>query len=121
MSLRARLSMVVVLAAIVLGGFMPQALLTGTYAGAGQMAVARSGPPTFPSGCAGTSCSKSAPVVPAPVLTIAAVAGMTGVLLKASRRGWSRRIRSLVHRLPRGVTSSLFHPPQFSAHALLAV
>ncbi len=120
MSLRARLSMVVVLAAIVLGGFMPQALLTGTYAAPGQMAVARAGPPTFPSGCAGTSCNKSAPVVPTPVLTIAALAGMVGVLLRASGGGLSRRIRTLARRLPRGVAASLFHPPQFSAHALLA-
>ncbi len=112
--------MVVVLAAIVLGGFMPQALLTGTYAAAGQMAIARPGPPTFPSGCAGTSCSKSAPAAPTPVLTIAALAGTVGVLLKASGGGLSRRLRTLTRRLPRGIASSLFHPPQFSTHALLA-
>jgi hypothetical protein len=120
MSLRARLSMVVVLAAIVLGGFMPQALLTGTYAAPGQMAIARPGPPTFPSGCAGASCSKSAPGVPTPVLTIAALAGMVGVLFKASGGGSSRRIRTLARSLARGVASTLFHPPQFSTHALLA-
>jgi hypothetical protein len=120
MSLRTRLSMVVVLAAIVLGGFMPQALLTGTYAAPGQMAIARVGPPTFPSGCAGTACSKGAPSVPTPVLTIAALAGMMGVLLELSGGGLSRRIRTLAHRLPRGAVSSLFHPPQFSTLALLA-
>ncbi len=112
--------MVVVLAGIVLGGFMPQALLTGTYAAPGEIPIARAGPPTFPSGCAGTSCSKSAPAVPSPVLTIAALAGMVGVLARSSGGGVSRRIRTLAHRLPRGVASSLFHPPQFSTHALLA-
>ncbi len=120
MSLRARLSTVVVLAAIVLGGFMPQALLTGTYAAPGQTAIARVGPPTFPSGCIGTTCTKGAPAAPTPVLTIAALAGIVGVLLRASGGGWARRIRTLAHRLPRGVASSLFHPPQFSTHALQA-
>jgi hypothetical protein len=120
MSLRWRWSLVVVLAAVVLGGFMPQSVLTGAHAAPVQVAIARTGPPTFPSGCAGTSCGKSAPVAPIPVLTIAALAAMAGTVLKMSRTDWCRRIRTLGRRLPRGTISSLFHPPQFSTLALLA-
>jgi hypothetical protein len=99
---------------------MPQSLLTGAHAASDQMAIAPQGPPTFPSGCAGTSCSKSAPVAPTPVLTIAGLAALAGVVLKTSGAGWSRRIRTLIHRLPRGTASVVFRPPQFSITANLA-
>jgi hypothetical protein len=120
MSLRWRWSLVVVLAAVVLGGFMPQSLLSDAHAAPGQATIARAGPPTFPSGCTGTSCSKSAPVAPVPVLTIAGLAGLAAVILKAPGAGFSRRMRTFASRLPSGAVTSLFHPPQFSAPALLA-
>lgn len=120
MSDRWRWSLVVALAALVLGGFMPQALLTGAHADTTQIAAATAGPPTFPSGCTGTSCNKSAPVAPTPVLTIAGLAGLTAVLLRASGAGLSHRIRTIASTLPSGAVTSLFHPPQFSADTLLA-
>jgi hypothetical protein len=99
---------------------MPQSLLTGAHAVSNQTAIARQGPPTFPSGCAGTSCSKSAPVAPTPVLTIAGLVALAGTVLKTSGAGWSRRIRTLTQRLPRGTVSVVFRPPQFSTPANLA-
>jgi len=99
---------------------MPQSLLTGVRAVSSEMATARAGPPTFPSGCAGTSCSKSAPVAPIPVLTIAGLAALAGIVLKTSGAGWSRRIRALTQRLPRGTATVVFRPPQFSIPANLA-
>ena len=99
---------------------MPQSLLTGAHAVSNQTAIARQGPPTFPSGCAGTSCSKSAPVAPTPVLTIAGLVALAGTVLKTSGAGWSRRIRTLTPRLPRGTVSVVFRPPQFSTPANLA-
>ncbi len=119
MLLRWRWSLVVVLAAIVLGGFMPQAFLTGARAVTSPIALTPAGPPTFPSGCTGTSCSKSAPVAPTPVLTIAGLAGLVAIVLKHSGGRFSRRIRNFAFRLPSGTVTPLFHPPQVAAPAFL--
>jgi hypothetical protein len=114
MSVRWRLSLVVVLAAVVLGGFMPQALLSKPFLPVSPTALATEGTPTAPSGCTGVSCNKGSPGAPTPSLTIAALAAMTGVVLQAAGGRASRRIRSLVRSLPRGTVPFLFRPPQFS-------
>jgi hypothetical protein len=121
MSLRWRWSLVVVLAATVLGGFMPQALLSGSHAPASMATISRTGPPTFPSGCSGNDCGKSAPVAPTPSLMIAALAGMAGVLASVAAGPVSRRIRSRRRSLPRGTVQFQFHPPKFSGFGLIAV
>jgi hypothetical protein len=105
---------VVVLAAVVLGGFMPQALLSKPFTPVGITAMATQGAPTAPLGCNGQSCTKGSPGAPTPSLTIAALAAMTGVLLHAAGGRASRRLRSLVRTLPRGTVPFLFRPPQFS-------
>ena len=120
MSLRWRLSLVVVLAAIVLGGFMPQALLSKPFLPVSPAAMAIAGEPTPPSGCTGVSCNKGSPAAPTPTLTIAALAALTGVLVSPSAARIWRRLRSLVRSLPRGTVPFLFRPPQFSTVALQA-
>jgi hypothetical protein len=114
MSLRWRWSVVVVLAAIVLAGFMPQALLTRPFTPVGATAMTTLGAPTGPLGCTGVSCNKSSPGAPTPTLTIAALGAMIGVVTLVVGGRASRRIRSLVRALPRGTTPFLFRPPQFS-------
>jgi hypothetical protein len=114
MALRWRWILVAVMAAAVLGGILPQALLGGTQAPAEMTVLAATGPPTFPSGCSGASCGRSAPAAPAPILTIAGVAVLAAAVVTLSGRGISRRIRSRAHTLPRGTTMVLFRPPQFS-------
>jgi hypothetical protein len=114
MALRWRWILVAVMAATVLGGILPQALLSRTQAPAEMTVLAATGPPTFPSGCAGASCARSAPASPTPILTIAGAAVLAAVVLTASGRGISRRIRSGAHGLPRGTTMVLFRPPQFA-------
>jgi hypothetical protein len=114
MSLRWRWSLVVVLAAIVLGGFMPQALLSKPFLPVGPAAMALQDAPTPPSGCTGVSCNKGAPAAPTPTLTIVALAALAGVVIMAVGGGASRRIRSLVRTLPRGTIPFLFRPPQYS-------
>jgi hypothetical protein len=106
--------LVVAIAATVLGGFMPQALLRDARTPAAESVLAVAGPPTFPSGCAGASCARSAPAVPAPVLTIAALAASLAVVLCAAFGGAARRVRSRLPALPRGTPMVLFRPPQFS-------
>jgi len=115
MSLPWRWCLVVVLAATLLGGFMPRALPAGSHpVMAGTTALSAEGPPTFPSGCTGDNCGRSAPVAPVPVLTIAALAAFAGIMTSGGARRTTRRIRSLVHALPRGAAVFLFRPPRFS-------
>jgi hypothetical protein len=120
MSLRWRWSFVVVLAAIVLGGFMPQALLSKPFLPVSPAAMALQGAPTPASGCIGVSCNKGSPAAPTPALTIAALAAVTGVVVQAVAGRGSRRLRSFVRSLPRGTALSLFRPPQFSTRTFLA-
>jgi hypothetical protein len=118
MSLRWRWSAVVILAALVLTGFMPQALLSRPFTPVGALSMATQGAPTAPLSCTGVSCNKSSPGAPTPTLTIAALAGMVGVVALVVGGRASRRIRSLVRALPRGTTPFLFRPPQFSSFDL---
>jgi hypothetical protein len=120
MSLRWRWSLVVVLAAIVLGGFMPQALLSKPFLPVSPAAMALQGSPTPATGCIGTSCNKGSPAAPTPTLSIAALAAVTGAVVQAIAGRGSRRIRSVVRSLPRGNLLPLFRPPQFSTRTFLA-
>jgi hypothetical protein len=121
MSLRWRWSLVVVLAAMVLGGFLPQTILGGSHAPATLTVATYVGPPTFPSGCSGSSCGRTAPTPAAPVLTIAGLAAATATVVRAKGGYWSRRIRPRMRSLPRGTVMSLFRPPQLSAFSLAAL
>jgi hypothetical protein len=114
MSLPWRWCLVVVLAATVLSGFMPEAVLTGSHVPASATTLIAEGPPTFPSGCAGTACGRTTPAGPTPVLTIAALLAITAVVATAAGSGLWRRLRSRAHRLPPGIALTLFHPPRFS-------
>jgi hypothetical protein len=113
MSLRWRWSLVVVLAAVVLGSLLPQTFLQGSLSTATMSAVTPTGTPTFPSGCV-ASCGRSAPTPVAPVLAIAGVAVATASVVRAAAGRRSRRIRKDRVNLPRGMAAVLFHPPQFS-------
>jgi hypothetical protein len=114
MSLPWRWCLVVVLAATVLSGFMPEAVLTGSHVPSSVTTLIADDPPTFPSGCAGTACGRSTPAGPTPVLTIAALLAVAAVVGAAAGSGFTRRLRSRVHGLPRGIALTLFHPPRFS-------
>ena len=114
MSLPWRLCLVVVLAATALIGFIPQAVLTGSHVPASATTLITDSAPTFPSGCAGAACGRSTPAAPTPVLTIAALLATGAVIAVAGGSGFTRRVRSRVQGLPRGIALTLFHPPRFS-------
>jgi hypothetical protein len=105
---------VVLLAALVLAGFMPQALLRDARTPATESFLTVAGPPTFPSGCAGTSCARSTPAAPGPVLTIAALGATVAVAAALALGARSRRIRPHARTLARGTPLVLLRPPQFS-------
>jgi len=120
MKLRWRWSLVVVLAAMVLGGFIPQALLAGSHTPASMTVISTAGPPTFPSGCAGASCDRGAPASPTPSLIIAALAATVGLFVCIAAGRFTRGPRPRVPALPRGIVATLLRPPQFSSVNLLA-
>jgi hypothetical protein len=114
MSLPWRWCLVVVIAATVLVGFIPQAVLTGSHVPDSATTLISDSVPTFPSGCSGAACGRSTPAAPTPVLTIAALLATAAVIAAAGGSGFTRRVRSRVHGLPRGIALTLFHPPRFS-------
>jgi hypothetical protein len=114
MSRRWRWSLVVLLAAVVLSGFLPQALLSGSRPPAGIAVLSGPTVPAVPTGCAGADCGKSAPAAVTPALSGASLAAIGAVVVIAAAGFASRRIRSRVHALARGSVTVLFHPPQFS-------
>jgi hypothetical protein len=104
----------VIVAATVLGSFMPNTLLSaGTLPGR-AVAFLTEEPPTNPIGCLDASCGRGAPA-PAPVpLTVAAICtAVSGLLILAAMR-IARRCRADAATLPRGTAQPLFHPPRFS-------
>jgi hypothetical protein len=114
MSLRWRWSLVIVLAAVVLGSMLPQTFLQGSLSTATMNAIAPAGNPTFPPGCVQASCGRSAPTPVAPVLAVVGAAAATGFAVRAATGHRSRRMRSHRVNLPRGMMAALFRPPQFS-------
>jgi hypothetical protein len=114
MLFRWRWSLVVVLAAVVLSGFLPQALLSGIRPPAGIAVLSAPNVPSGPVACAGADCGKSAPAAVTPGLSGAMLVALGGAAVIAVAAFASRRIRSRVQCLPRGSAIRLFHPPQFS-------
>ena len=110
-----RWCLVVVLAATVLSGFMPRALLSDSHPAAAITTLSAGGSPAFPSGCTGADCGRSAPVAPMPVLTIAALVAVAAIVVGASAGRATRRMRSLAQALPRGASVILFRPPRYSS------
>jgi hypothetical protein len=114
MSLRWRWSLVLVLAAVVLGSLLPQTFLRGSLSTVTVNAVTTTGSPILPPGCAEASCGHSAPTPVAPVLAMAGAAAATGFIVRTVASHRSRRIRSRRINLPRGMAAALFRPPQLS-------
>ena len=111
------------LAAIVVIGLMPNALLSGAGVPARNtlsgivpevFTPQTVADPVIPTGCADSSCSKGVPSPVAPALTVVAAAALAGVLSMAAAGRMTRRQRSVAAVLPRGNFVGLFRPPQFS-------
>ena len=114
MSIRWRIGLAAVIAAAVVGGFVPHAALSATDASATQVVRAVEVPLSGSVHCADATCGKgnTAPAAPAPGLALAAVvAGLVGV---AASAGFVRRRCGQHGALPVGARDPLFHPPQFS-------
>ena len=114
MSTRWRIGLVAIIAAAIVGGFLPHGVLTVTDASTTQVVRALEAPLSGSVNCADATCGKgnTAPAAPLPGLALVAiVAGVLGVAAVAS---CIRRRRGQLLALPVGARDPLFHPPQFS-------
>jgi hypothetical protein len=114
MSFRWRIALVVVVAATVVGGFMPHGVLSAADSSATQVAQVAEIPLSGPATCLDATCGKGSPAPAAPSPGVALFAVVAGLAAAAAAvAGVCRRRRSVVP-LPAGARDPLFHPPQFS-------
>jgi hypothetical protein len=114
MSVRWRIGLVAIIAAAVVGGFLPHGALSAVDSSATQVVRAVETPLSGPVNCADATCGKgnTAPAAPSPgIALVAVVAGILGVAAAAATL---RRRRGQPLALPVGARDPLFHPPQFS-------
>jgi hypothetical protein len=114
MSTRWRIGLAAIVAAVVIGGFVPHAVLSGADSSVTQVMQIAEAPVSVPVGCADATCGKGspAPAAPAPGVALAAVVG--GIVTAAAAVALVRRHRGRPLALPAGTRDALFHPPQFS-------
>jgi hypothetical protein len=114
MRTRWRFGLVAIIAAAVVGGFMPHGVLWGAESTATQMVQIAESPVSTPVLCMDAICGKGspAPAAPAPALALATV--LAGIAVAAAVVSTIRRQRSQAVLLPAGARDPLFHPPQFS-------
>ena len=114
MSIRRRIGLVAIIAAAVVGGFLPHGVLSVTDTSATQVVRALEAPLSGSVTCADATCGKgnTAPAAPSPGLALVAI--MAGVLGVVAAGTCIRRRRGQLLSLPVGARDPLFHPPQFS-------
>jgi MYXO-CTERM domain-containing protein len=109
-----RIGLLALIAAAVVGGFVPHAALSAAESTGAQMEQLAESPVATPSACTDVTCGKGTPATasPSPAVVLAVVIG--GVALAALAASAVRRRRRQVAPLPAGTRDPLFHPPQFS-------
>jgi hypothetical protein len=114
MSLRWRVGLVAIIAAAIVGGFMPHGVAAAAESSATTVVHAAEGPLSWTLNCADATCGKGspAPAAPSPGIALAAVVG--GMVAAAAAMAGVRRRRLQAAALPAGTRDPLFHPPRFS-------
>jgi hypothetical protein len=114
MRLRWRFALLAIVAAAVVGGFMPHGVLSGAETTATEMVQIAQSPVSMPLNCMDVTCGKGSPAPAAPTPTVALAAVMAGIAVVASAVASIRRQRRQADALPAGSREPLFHPPRFS-------
>ena len=112
--MRWRFGLVAIIAAAVVGGFLPHGALSVVDTSSTQVVHTFEAPLSGSANCADATCGKgnTAPAAPSPgIALVAVVAGFVGV---AAAGAALRRRRGQLLALPVGARDPLFHPPQFS-------
>jgi hypothetical protein len=114
MRLRWRLGLVAVIAAAVVGGFMPHGVLSATGRTTTEMVQIAESPVSVPLNCVDATCGKGSPAPPVPAPAVALAAALAAIAVVAAAAGTVRRHRGQAAVLPAESRDPLFHPPQFS-------
>jgi hypothetical protein len=114
MSLRWRVGLVAIIAAAVVGGFMPHGALSAAGSSATQVVRAAEAPLSAPQNCGDATCGKGSPAPAAPSPGIALAVVVAGIAAAAAAVASIRRRQGRTLALPAGAGDPLFHPPQFS-------
>ena len=113
MAMRWRIGLVAIIAAAVVGGFLPHGALSAVDPSATQVVRTVEAPLSGTVNCADATCGKgnTAPAAPSPGIALGGGRGR-----HSGRRGSGAALRADVDsRSPcRSERESLFHPPQFS-------
>ena len=109
-----RFFLVAIIAAAVIGGFVPHVSLSGAESTATQIVQAGESPLSVPISCFDATCGKGSPPAPAPSPGVALATVIGGLAVFAVARSMIRRRRPQPAALPAGSRDPLFHPPQFS-------
>ena len=114
MSTRWRIGLAAIVAAVVIGGFVPHAALSSVDTPVTQVLQIVEAPVSVPVSCVDATCGKGspAPAAPTPGVALAAVVG--GIVTAAAGLALVRRRRAQLLALPAGTRDTLFHPPLFS-------
>jgi hypothetical protein len=113
MSLRWRIGLVAIIAAAVVGGFMPHGASSVAQDSTQVMRVVEA-PFSAPLNCADATCGKGSPAPAAPSPGVALAVALAGLVAAAAAVTGVRRRRGQQVALPAGTRDPLFHPPKFS-------
>jgi hypothetical protein len=109
-----RLALVALMAAVVVGGFVPHAALSAAESTGAQMVQRAESPVATPSACTDVTCGKGTPASAAPSPAVALAVVLGGLAAAAIAASLIRRRRPHVAPLPAGAFEPLFRPPQSS-------
>jgi hypothetical protein len=114
MSLRWRVGLVAIIAAAVVGGFMPHGVVSTAESSATTVVQAAEAPLAWSVTCTDATCGKGSPAPAAPSAGVALAAIVGGIAAAAAAIAGVRRRRLQALALPAGTRDPLFHPPRFS-------
>jgi hypothetical protein len=114
MPVRLRVSLVAIIAAAIVGGFMPHAALATAQGTVTEMVQVAEAPLAALPNCVDVTCGKGSPAPPTPAPMVALAGLLSGLAVVAIVAGRLRRRRHQVVALPAGSPNPLLRPPQFS-------
>lgn len=114
MPARWRVALAAIIAAAIVGGFLPHDVLSATRGATTEMVQAAEAPLVPLPTCLDATCGKGSPAAPSPAPMIALTGVLSGLAIALIGAARLRRNRAQVVRLPAGAADPLFRPPQFS-------